>query len=142
MGVILRNRRLSPPPSDPGARRGFAGHPRVCVVIRSSGSSGSSGGVCPEGAANIRPYVKKITVCCCDRYARIIRRGCYIFWCHEPGTHRQISQTGQSLRSRTPLTEEVEIPERLPCNPSDRCLRWTNCFIAQELSVALAEVSH
>ncbi|KRZ89005.1 hypothetical protein T08_5873 [Trichinella sp. T8] len=47
--------------------------------------------------------------------ARIIRRGCYIFWYHEAGTQRRISQMGQSLRSRTSLTEEFEISERLLC---------------------------
>ncbi|KRY52569.1 hypothetical protein T03_3193 [Trichinella britovi] len=47
--------------------------------------------------------------------ARIIRCGCYMFWYHEAGTQRRISQTGLFLRSRTSLTEEVQISERLFC---------------------------
>ncbi|KRX40730.1 hypothetical protein T09_7328 [Trichinella sp. T9] len=51
----------------------------------------------------------------CRTQPRIIRCGCYMFWYHEAGTQRRISQTGLFLRSRTSLTEEVQISERLFC---------------------------
>ncbi|KRZ94196.1 hypothetical protein T08_16139 [Trichinella sp. T8] len=51
----------------------------------------------------------------CRTQPRIIRCGYYIFCYHEAGTQRRISQMAQSLRSRTSLTEEFEISERLLC---------------------------
>ncbi|KRZ01480.1 hypothetical protein T11_10767, partial [Trichinella zimbabwensis] len=86
-----------------GPRIKLCHHSLVLVIYRTQ----------RESSVDVAESAKNLTIR--SSVARIIRRGCYTFWYHEPGTQRRISQTGQSLRSSTSLAEVVEIPERLLC---------------------------